>query len=105
MHHVLVHVVAALARLIQIWFAQAASMSETRSGCGVNEQEVKRTDASGIAQRRMLAQNEGHRLGAKLQPGMWVAARDRLKGDQIWIGQGFAVPGAEADTPCIHSKR
>ena len=52
-----------------------------------HEQECQRTDAQGIAERRMAAQREGHRLGAKLEPAMWLAAQDRLKGDVIWIGQ------------------
>ena len=53
------------------------------------EPRPQRTDALGIAERRMVAQREGHRLGAKLQPTMWLAAQDRLKGDTIWIGQGL----------------
>jgi hypothetical protein len=69
-----------------------------------HEQECQRTDALGIAERRAVAQREGHRLGAKLQPTMWLAAQDRLKGDAVWIGQGFKVPGAQGSEPCVHTK-
>ena len=69
-----------------------------------HEQECQRTDAQGIAERRMVAQREGHRLGAKLEHGMWLAAQDRLKGDVIWIGQGVKVPGAKTSELCVHTK-
>ena len=69
-----------------------------------SEQEVQRTDALGIAERRVVAQREGHRMGEKIRPGMWLAAQDRTKGDTIWICQAVKVPGAKADVPCIHTK-
>eukprot|EP00966_Prymnesium_polylepis_P164493 3802812-Prymnesium_polylepis.1 len=64
-----------------------------------HEQDVRRTDAAGIAQRRVVAQKEGHRLAGRLQPSMWLAAEDR-KGGGLWIGQGFK----QADGTCIHKK-
>ena len=67
-----------------------------------NEQDVNRTDAGGIAERRVAAQREGKRQVGKLKPGMWVAAQDRStsESDVYWLGQAFAIPGK--DGSCIH---
>ena len=66
------------------------------------EQEVNRTDASGIAERRVAAQREGKRQADKLKPGVWLACQDRsqTESDVYWIGQAFAIPG-KPDT-CIY---
>jgi hypothetical protein len=69
-----------------------------------HEQECQRTDALGIAERRMAAQREGHRLGGRLEPAMWLAAQDRLTGQTLYIGQGVKVPGAKPGGLCIHTK-
>ena len=41
------------------------------------EQELKRRDASGVANRRKLAQSKGHQLARQLKVGMWVAVQAR----------------------------
>ena len=64
------------------------------------EQEVRRTDAAGIAQRRVVAQKEGHRLAGRLEAGMWLAAEDRTNGTGLWIGQAYKLPNGT----CIHTK-
>ena len=66
------------------------------------EQDINRTDALGIAERRAVAQREGKRQVGKLKPGMWVAAQDRStsESDVYWIGQAVAIPGR--DDSCIH---
>jgi hypothetical protein len=64
------------------------------------EQACQRTDALGIAERRVAAQREGERLLAKLKPGMWLMSEDRVTGDTIWIGQAVKVKG----TSCMHKK-
>ena len=63
---------------------------------------MNRTDASGIAERRVAAQKEGKRQLDKLKPGMWLAVQDRsvTEGDQFWIGQAFAIPN-KPDS-CVH---
>ena len=63
---------------------------------------MNRTDAGGIAERRVAAQREGKRQVGKLKPGMWVAAQDRStsESDVYWLGQAFAIPGK--DGSCIH---
>ena len=38
-------------------------------------------------------------MAGRLQPGMWLAAEDRSKGD-FWIGQAFKFPNGT----CIHKK-
>ena len=66
------------------------------------EQDVNRTDAGGIAERRVAAQREGKRQMEKLKPGMWLAVQDRsvTEGDSYWIGRAFAIPGKESS--CVH---
>ena len=41
------------------------------------EQTLKRRYASGIANRRKLAQDKGHKLARKLKVGMWIALQAR----------------------------
>lgn len=67
-----------------------------------HEQECKRSDAAGIAERRKAAQREGHRIASKLEPGMWLAAQDRMGDEGILIGQAFRVPAS--NYTCIHKK-
>ena len=63
---------------------------------------MNRTDASGIAERRVAAQKEGKRQMQKLKPGMWLAVQDRsqTEGDQFWIGQAIAIPNRPGS--CVH---
>ena len=46
------------------------------------EQEIKRRDASGVANRRKLAQAKGHQLARQLKVGMWIAVQAR----EPWSG-------------------
>ena len=66
-----------------------------------HEQDVRRTDALGIAERRMVAQREGHRLASRLQDGMWLASEDRTTGEVFFIGQAFKIDDKRG---CIHDK-
>ena len=53
-----------------------------------HEQSCQRTDAAGIAERRVAAQREGHRLAGNAKPGMWIVSQDRLKDEHplVWPG-------------------
>eukprot|EP00966_Prymnesium_polylepis_P320958 7377294-Prymnesium_polylepis.3 len=55
------------------------------------EQEVQRTDALGIAERRKAAQNEGRRLAGKLTP---VACGSPHRIDEVMINFGLARPSS-----------
>lgn len=68
-----------------------------------HEQDVNRTDAAGVAERRVVAQREGKRLGDQLADGMWIAVQDRSKTDVYWIGQAFAIPGKKEGNPCHYT--
>ena len=64
---------------------------------------MNRSDASGIAERRVAAQREGKRQLEKLKPGMWLAVQDRsqTEGDQFWVGQAFDIPNRQGKS-CVH---
>ena len=44
----------------------------------------------GIAERRMAAQKEGHRLAQVAKPGMWFASDDRIGDETFFIGRMVA---------------
>ena len=54
--------------------------------------------AAGIAERRVAAQKEGHRLARLLTADMWFATEDRLHGEAFFIGRAFKLE----DGSCIY---